>query len=192
MLIYACPGVLSMRYPVEPLTSNNLPRQAWIGAGSRDGDRLDLMAGALRLLRGRGLEIARVSSVYETEPVDLPGSRTVLNGAFEVADPPAPADLLAACLAVERDLGRRRERGPEASRPIDLDILLYEDRTIDLPGLTVPHPRMHQRLFVLAPLSEIAPEARHPIRGLTVSEMLDACERTAWVRLFARPEEWSR
>jgi 2-amino-4-hydroxy-6-hydroxymethyldihydropteridine diphosphokinase len=181
-----------MQHPAESLTSNNLPHRAWIGAGSRDGERLDVMTEALRLLRGRGLDIVRVSSVYETEPVDLTGPRTVLNGAFEVAGAPAPADLLAACLAVEKDLGRRREEGPEGARPIDLDILLYDDLILDLPGLTVPHPRMHRRLFVLSPLAEIAPLALHPRCGMTVSALLEACPRTSWVRLFAGPERWDR
>lgn len=181
-----------MRKPVEPLTGKRLAGRVWIAAGARDGDRRFSMAEALRLLAAGGVEIVRLSSLYETEPVDLTGGRTLLNGAFEVTAGLQPRDLLAACLAVEQKLGRRRDMGPAGQRPIDLDILMYESRVIDEPGLTIPHPRMHERLFVLAPLAEIAPEAWHPVIGKSVADLLDKCARTAWVKPFAPPEGWRR
>ncbi len=94
--------------------------------------------------------------------------------------------LLAACLATEGELGRvRAERnGP---RTIDIDILFYGDERRDLPGLTLPHPRLHERLFVLVPLAEVAPEVRHPVLGLTAEEMRRRCPEPHLVRRQAPP-----
>jgi 2-amino-4-hydroxy-6-hydroxymethyldihydropteridine diphosphokinase len=99
---------------------------------------------------------------------------------------------MAACLAVERTLGRQRGAGDrrDAARPIDLDILLYGSRVLGEAGLIIPHPRMHLRRFVLEPLAEIAPEARHPGLGRSVAELMAACPDRSWVKPFARPEEW--
>jgi len=182
-----------MPTPPEPLTCNDLKDPAgrvYLAAGSRHGDRETCMREALRRLEELGVRVCRVSSLYETEPVGLPGPETLLNGVFEAAAAPPPRELLSACLAVEKRMGRRRELGPLAHRPIDLDILLYGDRVMTGPDLTLPHPRLHRRRFVLVPLVEIAPEARHPLLSRTAAELLASCEDTARVQRWAPPESW--
>jgi 2-amino-4-hydroxy-6-hydroxymethyldihydropteridine diphosphokinase len=138
------------------------PRRAFVGLGSNLGDRLDLLRRAVALLgQAEGVAVVRSSRVYETDPVGPPQPR-YLNAVVEVSTTLSARDLLDACLAVERRLGRvRSERwGP---RTIDLDLLTLADERIDLPGLVVPHPRMHERAFVLAPLLEL--EADPPLPG---------------------------
>jgi 2-amino-4-hydroxy-6-hydroxymethyldihydropteridine diphosphokinase len=147
---------------------------AYIALGSNLGDRRRFLDQALQLLReGRQVSVNKVSSYHETEPVGgPPGQGPYLNAAAELQADLLPRDLLRLLLDIERRLGRvRQERfGP---RTIDLDLLLYDDVVSDDAELTLPHPRMHERLFVLRPLAEIAPRARHPRLGLTVCELLD-------------------
>jgi 3-oxoacyl-[acyl-carrier protein] reductase len=151
-----------------------MPATAYIALGSNLGDRRRLLDEALRLLAEHPrVRITAVSSYHETEPVGgPPGQGPYLNAAAELQTDLAPPELLRLLLEVEGQLGRvRKERfGP---RTIDLDLLLYGDTTGDDETLTLPHPRMHERLFVLRPLAEIAPRVRHPRLGLTVREMLE-------------------
>lgn len=112
-----------------------------------------------------------VSSIYETEPWGVgPGQPDYLNQVISLATPLPPSDLLKELLRIERVMGRVRA-APGDPRVIDLDLLLYGDEVIDEPGLTLPHPRMCDRAFVLTPLAEIAPDAVHPISGLTISAL---------------------
>lgn len=157
----------------------------FLGLGSNVGDREENLGRGLRLLQSRRFEISMASSVYETEPVGGPPQGPFLNMVVRGTTPLAPEDLLARCLETERDLGRvRAERfGP---RTLDVDILMYGDRVVDTPDLTLPHPHLHERLFVLVPLAEIAPdEARHPLLGLTAAEMRRRCPDTSRVVLHA-------
>jgi 3-oxoacyl-[acyl-carrier protein] reductase len=147
---------------------------AYIALGSNLGDRRRLLDDAVRLLAEHPrVRVTAVSSYHETEPVGgPPGQEPYLNAAAELQTDLMPPELLRLLLDVEGRLGRvRKERfGP---RTIDLDLLLYGDTTGDDEALTLPHPRMHERLFVLRPLAEIAPRVRPPRLGLTVREMLE-------------------
>lgn len=128
---------------------------AYIGLGSNVGDRVAHLRAALEALAARGVTVTKVSSLYETDPVGPP-QPDYLNAAAELSTDLSPADLVRTLKAAEADVGREhRERwGP---REIDLDLLLYGDEMIDEEGLTVPHPELTHRAFVLVPLIEIAP-----------------------------------
>jgi 2-amino-4-hydroxy-6-hydroxymethyldihydropteridine diphosphokinase len=157
---------------------------AYIGLGSNLGDRAGNLLLAVRGMLGAGLPVARLSSVYETEPVGVPaGEPLFLNMVAELAfdadaaiaaavAPLSPEQLLARLLRIEYALGRRRTR-PLAPRTIDLDLLLYGDARSDTEFLLLPHPRLHLRRFVLAPLCELAPESLHPSLGKSFKTLLD-------------------
>jgi 2-amino-4-hydroxy-6-hydroxymethyldihydropteridine diphosphokinase len=134
--------------------------RAYVGVGANLGDREATIRAALEALPG----LVGVSKLRETDPVGVVDQPPFLNAAAVLETELAPRELLDTLLAVERELGReRRERwGP---RTIDLDLLLYGDETIDEPGLTVPHPRLHERRFALEPLLDLDPELAIPGRG---------------------------
>ena len=145
---------------------------AYVALGSNLGPRRQNLRRAVRLLEEhQGVRVVRVSSMLETEPVGGPPQGPYLNAAAELRTELAPRPLLEVLLSIEDELGRQRtvRWGP---RTLDLDLLLYENRTIEEPGLRVPHPRMHERRFVLQPLCEIAPEAVHPVLQKTARELL--------------------
>jgi len=155
---------------------------ACIALGANLGDRAGAIRAALAALdRLPGVEVLRTSSLHETDAVTLPGAEpqpAYCNAAAVVATTLRPEALLDALLRIERDLGRDREDAARwAPRMIDLDLLLYADRVIDAPGLRVPHPRMHERAFVLDPLAEIALNWRHPTLGATVAELRARLDR---------------
>jgi 2-amino-4-hydroxy-6-hydroxymethyldihydropteridine diphosphokinase len=150
---------------------------AAIGLGSNLGDRAATIARAIEALDSEPRIVVRaISSLIETPAMTLPGASSqpaYLNGAIVVETDLPARELLDSLLRVERALGRDRVNSPRwSARTIDLDLLLYGDRVIDEPGLVVPHPGMHEREFVLAPLEEVAPDATHPVLGATVREML--------------------
>ena len=131
--------------------------RAFVGLGANLGDRERTIAEAVRLLSERdGITVVAVSSLRETDPVGVVDQPRFLNGAVLVETESSPRELLDALLAVEHELGRVRDRrwGP---RTIDLDLLVYGDVRLDEPGLTVPHPRLHERRFALEPLAELDP-----------------------------------
>ena len=122
--------------------------------------------------------VVDVSSVHETDPVGPPGQMRYLNAAARVVTGLPPRELLETLLEIERSRGRDRvDEARWGPRTLDLDLLIYADRVIDEPGLTVPHPRLHERLFVLAPASEIACEMRVPGAGATIGELLERLPR---------------
>lgn len=144
-----------------------MTHRAYIAIGSNLGPRhATIHAGVRDLGRVPGVRVVRLSSAIETDPVGPPGQGPYLNAAAELDTTLDPRALLDAMLAVERLHGRDRSSGERwGPRTLDLDLLLYDDLAIDEPGLTLPHPRMHERAFVLRPLSEIAPGLRIAGRG---------------------------
>jgi 2-amino-4-hydroxy-6-hydroxymethyldihydropteridine diphosphokinase len=146
---------------------------AYISAGSNLGDRkASLDFGARSLAKG-GI-VRKISSCFETEPVGYSGQPWFLNQVFELETLLTPHDLLRLCQEIELAGGRMRPF-PNAPRTLDLDILLFDSRIIEEKDLTIPHPRLMDRKFVLEPFAQIAPEVRHPISGKTMQELLSVC-----------------
>jgi 2-amino-4-hydroxy-6-hydroxymethyldihydropteridine diphosphokinase len=150
-----------------------MPR-AYIGIGANLGDRDATIRRALELLGAEpGIEIVAVSTLRETEPVGYLDQPRFLNGAAALETELPPRELLARLLAVEQALGRDRGSGPRfGPRPIDLDLLLYGSLRLEEPELELPHPRLHERAFVLEPLSELDPALEVPGRGLVEALLL--------------------
>jgi 2-amino-4-hydroxy-6-hydroxymethyldihydropteridine diphosphokinase len=155
----------------------------YLSLGSNVGDRAKNFQVAIAALGTRGVSVFRVSSVYETEPVDYLDQPWFLNCALEAETELPAVDLLRALRQIESQMGSQKPiaKGP---RLIDLDILLYGDEIIDTPELQVPHPRMHLRRFVLQPLAEIAPNLLHPVSHLRISALLAATPDKSSVRKF--------
>jgi 2-amino-4-hydroxy-6-hydroxymethyldihydropteridine diphosphokinase len=147
----------------------------YLGLGSNVGDRERMLQSAIDRLQARDLAIKRLSSVWETEPVDVLHQREFLNMAVEAETELFPMMLLSRVQKVELALGRRRGAvgGP---RGIDIDILFYGGFAVRSAKLEIPHPRMHLRRFVLAPMVELAAELRHPVLRRTMRELLSSVE----------------
>ena len=142
----------------------------YLSLGSNLGDRQENLDKAIELLSHR-LRMGAVSSIYETEPMGNTEQPRFLNLACQVFTRLAAKDLLTLTKGFEARLGRVRNT-PNAPRPIDIDILFYGDQVIETEELTIPHPRLIERAFVLVPLAEIAPDLVHPINFKTVKELL--------------------
>lgn len=147
-------------------------KTVYLSLGSNLGDRSANLNSAIEKLGKLG-KIEAVSSFYESEPVEFTSQPWFVNCAVELNTEKMPKQLLSALLGIEQQMGRRRtqNKGP---RVIDIDILLFGSSVVDTGQLTVPHPAMHERRFVLEPLAEIAPEIRHPVFKRTIRELRDA------------------
>jgi 2-amino-4-hydroxy-6-hydroxymethyldihydropteridine diphosphokinase len=149
-----------------------MKKTVYLGLGSNLKDRKAQMDQAVVRLAELGKVLA-VSSYYETEPMEVARQPWFLNCALALETELMPRQLLAAVLEIEQAMGRRRTQ-PKGPRTIDIDILLFGNSKVETEGLVIPHPRMAERRFVLEPLAEIAPEARHPVLKRTIRELRDA------------------
>lgn len=159
---------------------------AYIGLGSNLGDRREMLRRAVARLRELG-QLVAASSLYETEPVGFREQPWFLNAVVALDTMLAPRGLLQRLLQIERDAGRERTF-PNAPRTLDLDLLLYGRLVCEAEDLVLPHPRLHERTFVLIPLMEIAPDLVHPRLGLPVAALVEALgERATEVRQVMGP-----
>jgi 2-amino-4-hydroxy-6-hydroxymethyldihydropteridine diphosphokinase len=165
-----------------------LTANAYIALGTNIGDRLKNLQTAIGAMPPQ-VTVKRVSTVYETAPWGVLDQPDFLNQVIEIETDLAPAALLHHLKAIEARMGREQtvRYGP---RRIDLDILFYEDLVLELSGLRIPHPRLHERSFVLAPLADLAPDLRHPELGKTVQEMLAQLDLSD-VKPFPQPVDGS-
>ncbi len=149
-------------------------QNAYVGLGSNLGDRAGYLLLAVRGMLDAGLDVIRLSSIYETEPVEYEEQPAFLNMVAELrgATLPSPEQTLARLLRIEHALGRTRDV-PMGPRTIDLDLLIFKELKSDTDFLRLPHPRIAQRRFVLVPLVELAPNLVHPVLGNTTRELLE-------------------
>ena len=150
-----------------------MSQNAYVGLGSNLGDRAGYLLLAVRGMVDAGLDVIRLSSIYETDPVEYEEQPKFLNLVAELRGStlPSPEQTLARLLRVEYSLGRTRDV-PLGPRTIDLDLLLFKDARSDTEFLKLPHPRIAARRFVLVPLAELVPNLVHPVLGKTISELL--------------------
>jgi 2-amino-4-hydroxy-6-hydroxymethyldihydropteridine diphosphokinase len=162
--------------------------RSYVGLGSNLGDREAFLVGArAALAAARGVSVVAASRIYQTEPVGPPQGR-YLNAALALETALAPHALLALLLALEQAAGRRRGTERNAPRTLDLDLLLYGDACIETPELVLPHPRLHERAFVLVPLAEIAGDVVHPRLGVRVRDL--AARAPGAVEPWPAPHGW--
>ena len=163
-----------------------MKKTVYLSLGSNIGDRAKNLRDAIAALGNAGVSVVRVSSVYETEPVDYLDQPWFLNCVVEAETESTPLDLLRVLRGIEAQMGSKKliAKGP---RLIDIDILLYGNEIIDTPELQVPHPRMHLRRFVLESLAEVAPSVQHPVSHLSISELLTRTPDKSAVRVAAGP-----
>lgn len=158
--------------------------KAYLLLGSNRGDRFKMLNQANELISDQTGKINQVSSVYESVPWGFADETNFLNQVICIKTHLSPFDLLAGLMRIETILGRTRHSDGYTSRLIDIDILFYDNIILIDENLTIPHPRLHKRLFTLLPLAEVAEELIHPVLHLPVPKLLQQCEDKSDVRIF--------
>lgn len=171
----------------NPLTKLN---KAYLLAGSNMEPRFELIKQAISMVEDEAGRVMQLSSVYESEAWGFRADKKFLNQLILVETPLLPHELLARILTIEEKLGRKRNMTERyQSRLIDIDILYFNNAIIDLPLLTIPHPRLHERRFAIVPLAEIAPQYVHPLLKKTNSELLASVEDSLGVHIFKEKQK---
>lgn len=152
-----------------------MKKEVYLGLGTNLGNRETNLKRAIEKIGEEACNIVESSSIYESEPWGFEADKEFLNMALKVETELSPVDLLTRLLLIETELGRKRVENQYTSRIIDIDILLYEDEVVKDDLLKIPHPRMQERKFVLIPLCELIPDKVHPVLGMTMMELLEAC-----------------
>ena len=165
-----------------------MPALTYLSLGSNLGNRESNLHDAIARLQAIG-RVAAVSAFYETAPVEFTEQPWFLNCVVALETNMAPRELMAAVLAIEQEMGRHRTEQKKGPRTVDIDILLFDDQVVNSPDVTIPHPALHQRRFVLQPLAEIAPDAIHPVLHKTVRELLAALPAGQAVRKWVEHAE---
>lgn len=158
---------------------------AFLSIGSNLGDRLANLQFAVNELSNSGVKVLAASSVYETEPVGFDSEDWFLNACLKVETDKLPEELLLILNEIELKSGRapKNSEGYE-SRPLDLDIIFYDQQRMDTPSLKIPHPRFRERLFVLLPLNDLDTEMIDPVSSMTVGQLLSNCQQEGILRKF--------
>jgi 2-amino-4-hydroxy-6-hydroxymethyldihydropteridine diphosphokinase len=165
----------------------------YVSVGANLGDREATFAAVIRSIEVESeILLLSASPVFETDPIGPEGQGAYLNAALRLRSWLSPTDLLSTLQRIERSLGRDRSGSAErwGPRTVDLDILFYGERCIEMPELIVPHPRAHERAFVMRPMAELAPQLLHPRLGITIGEIVRARPGTESVRHWPRPPGW--
>ncbi|MFC1655465.1 2-amino-4-hydroxy-6-hydroxymethyldihydropteridine diphosphokinase [Patescibacteria group bacterium] len=160
-----------------------MSKTAYLSLGSNIGRRSSNLKKALKLIEECGIVVSKKSKFYETVAVSKIKQRNFVNMCVEIKTTVSPQKLLQICQMIEREMGRDRKspkkEGYEKPRIIDIDIIIYEKEKINQRNLKVPHPKMHERRFVLEPLNEIAPHLVHPVQQKTIKQLLNALQSTS-------------
>ena len=160
------------------------PHQVVLLIGGNQGDRLQLLAEARQSITRQIGSISGVSKIYETEPWGFVAEQNFLNQGVLVDTSLSPLEVLDKALAIEADLGRVRLGQGYTSRPMDIDLIFFDHEVINSPRLTLPHPRMHLRRFVLKPLNDLIPEYVHPLLHKSIRQLLAECSDEGLVKDF--------
>ena len=158
-------------------------KKVFLGLGSNLGNREAILSEAIKMIGESLGKIISSSSIYETEPWGFKSDYKFLNMVLSIETELSPSGLIGRILMIESQLGRIRCESQNSSRKIDIDIILYDNGIIEEHTLKIPHPRMHERKFVLVPLCEIAPEIMHPVLKKTMAELLKACKDKCKVKI---------
>ena len=157
---------------------------SYLMLGGNVGDRLDYLRRSIEMLNSDAGKIIAVSLIYESEPWGFADAQWFLNQAIAIETELSPFNLLKSAQRIEQTLGRQRTNSGYQSRTIDIDILLYGNLVINFPELVIPHPRMTERMFVLQPMAELAPDMKHPELDCTMSYLRDHCNDAKNVLIY--------